>query len=108
MPFGLTNALANFMDLMNCIFKYSNKFFFVFIDEILIYSRDPTKHEDHLWITLRTLPENKIYVNFSKYVFWLYKVHFLRHLISRDGVIVDQAKIEVISKWPKPTNVIEI
>ena len=109
MHFRLTNALATFMDLMNRVFKeFLDKFVIVFIDDILIYSKTKVEHEEHLRITLWTLEEHKIYANFLKCEFWLDKVHFLGHVVSKDGVSVDPAKIEAVSKWPAPTNVTEI
>ena len=49
MPFGLTNALAAFMALMNRVFwPYLDQFMIVFIDDILVYSRDKEEHMNHL------------------------------------------------------------
>ncbi|KAK8616657.1 hypothetical protein V6N13_116627 [Hibiscus sabdariffa] len=67
MPFGLTNAPAAFMDLMNRVFKpYLDKFVVVFINDILIYSRNKDDHAEHLRIVLQTLRECQLYAKFSK------------------------------------------
>ena len=95
MSFGLTNAPAAFMDLMNRVFKkYLDKFVIVFIDDILIYSKDEADHENHLRIVLETLRKEKLYAKFSKCEFWIKEVQFLGHVINRHGVKVDPAKIE--------------
>ena len=71
MPFGLTNAPAAFMDLMNRVFRpYVDQFVVVFIDDILVYSRDAQEHEQHLRIVLETLREKKLYAKLSKCDFW--------------------------------------
>ena len=58
MPFRLTNALVAFMDLMNRVFQpYLDQFVVVFIDDILVYSKDAQEHEQHLRIVLQTLRE---------------------------------------------------
>ena len=58
MPFGLTNAPVAFMDLMNRVFHpYLNQFVVVFIDDILVYSKDAQEHEQHLKIMLQILIE---------------------------------------------------
>ncbi|KAL5546648.1 hypothetical protein UlMin_006335 [Ulmus minor] len=109
MPFGLTNAPAAFMDLMNRVFKtYLDKFVIVFIDDILIYSKSREEHAEHLRTVLHILAEHRLYVKFSKCEFWLDKVQFLGHVISKDGISVDPAKIEAVSQWSAPTNVTEI
>ncbi|XP_074298169.1 uncharacterized protein LOC141628989 [Silene latifolia] len=67
MPFGLTNAPVVFMDLMNRTFRpYLDKFVVVFIDDILIYSKNEEEHEEHLRIILSILREKQLYAKFSK------------------------------------------
>ena len=81
MPFGLTNAPAVFMDLMNRVFRpFLDQFVIVFIDDILIYSRSETNHEQHLRLALQTLREHQLYAKFSKCEFWLSEVRFLGHV----------------------------
>ncbi|GKB43833.1 putative nucleotidyltransferase, ribonuclease H, partial [Tanacetum coccineum] len=109
MPFGLTNAPAVFMDLMNRVFhEYLDKFVIVFIDDILVYSKTREEHEDHLRIVLEILRQKKLYAKFSKCDFWLGQVAFLGHIVSADGISMDPAKVEAITKWPRPTTVTEV
>ncbi|KAD3641324.1 hypothetical protein E3N88_30548 [Mikania micrantha] len=109
MPFGLTNAPAVFMDLMNRVFHdFLDKFVIVFIDDILVYSKSKKEHEEHLRAVLEILRQKKLYAKFSKCDFWLDKVAFLGHVISAEGIMMDPAKVEAITKWPTPTSVTEI
>ncbi|GKC38027.1 putative reverse transcriptase domain-containing protein [Tanacetum coccineum] len=85
MSFGLTNALAVFMDLMNRVCKpYLDKFVIVFIDDILIHSKDKKEHEEHLKAILELLKKEKL------------------------GIHVDPAKIESIKDWTSPKTPTEI
>nr|GEY09834.1 putative reverse transcriptase domain-containing protein [Tanacetum cinerariifolium] len=104
MLFGLTNAPVVFMDLMNRLCKpYLDKFAIVFIDDILIYSRNEEEHVNHLRIILELLKNEKLYAKFSKYDFWIRIVQFLGHLTDSQGLHVDPAKIEAIKNWETPT-----
>nr|GEV02531.1 hypothetical protein [Tanacetum cinerariifolium] len=86
MPFGLTNAPAIFMDLMNRVCKpYLDKFVIIFIDDILIYSRDKEEHANHLRIILELLRKEKL-----------------------QGLHVDPAQIKVVKDWASPTTPTEI
>ena len=109
MPFGLTNAPAAFMDLMNRVFHpYLDQFVVVFIDDILVYSKDSQEHEHHLRITVQILRENQLFAKLSKCNFWLKEVSFLGHIVSTDGIRVNPAKIEVVMNWRPPRNVTEV
>ncbi|GKC41899.1 putative reverse transcriptase domain-containing protein [Tanacetum coccineum] len=109
MPFGLTNAPAVFMDLMNRVCKpYLDKFVIVFIDDILIYSRDEKEHEEHLKTILELLKKEELYAKFSKCEFWIYTVKFLGHVIDSSGIHVDPAKIEAVKNWASLTTPSEI
>ncbi|XP_016195708.1 uncharacterized protein LOC107636728 [Arachis ipaensis] len=88
MSFGLTNAPAMFMDYMNIIFyPFLDKFVVIFIDDIL---------------------EKKLYAKLSKCEFWKSEVKFLGHVVSKQGIAVDPAKVEAVMEWKGPTSVTEI
>nr|GEX23523.1 putative reverse transcriptase domain-containing protein [Tanacetum cinerariifolium] len=103
-PFGLKNSPAVFMDLMNRECKpYLDKFVIVFIDDILVYSKDKEEHGIHLKIILEMLKKERLYAKFSKCDFWIDSVQFFGHVIDRSGVHVDPAKIKAIKSWAAPT-----
>ncbi|KAG8480712.1 hypothetical protein CXB51_025402 [Gossypium anomalum] len=109
MPFGLTNAPAVFMDLMNRIFRqYLDQFVVVFIDDILIYSRDEIEHAEHLRVVLQILWDKQLYAKFNKCEFWLREVSFLGHVVSASGIRVDPSKISAILDWKPPRNITEV
>ncbi|GJZ39596.1 putative reverse transcriptase domain-containing protein [Tanacetum coccineum] len=98
-----------FMDLMNRVCNpYLDKFVIVFIDDILIYSKNKKEHKEHLKAILELLKKEELYAKISKCEFWLPKVQFLGHVIDIQGIHVDPAKIESIKDWASPKTPTEI
>jgi hypothetical protein len=91
----MNNVLINFLD----------KFALVFIDDILIYSKNREEHEEHLRLILQVLREHQLYAKFSKCDFFQKKFHYLGNVISKEGVLVDPNKIRSIMEWPTPKDV---
>ena len=85
MPFGLKNAPVAFMDLMNQFFRpHVDQFVVVFIDDILMYSKDRENHDTHLRVVFETLRKEQLYAKLSKCEFWLNEVSFLGHIVSKE------------------------
>ena len=80
----------------------------VFIDDILVYSKDQEDHDTYLWVALETLRNEPLYAKLSKCEFWLREVSFLGHVISEEGIRVDPRKIEVIIEWKPPRSGTEV
>jgi hypothetical protein len=109
MSFGLTNAPAYFMYLMNSVFMPElDKFVVVFIDDILVYSKNEDEHTVHLHIVLQRLRDHRLYAKLSKCDFWLREIKFLGHTISQDGLLVDPEKVQEVMDWKPPTTVRQI
>jgi hypothetical protein len=109
MSFGLTNAPAYFMYLMNKVFmKYLDKFVVVFIDDILIFSKNEEEHDGHLRLVLQKLRENQLYTKLSKCEFWLKEVLFVGYVISEGGISMDPSKVKSVLSWSTPQNVSDI
>ncbi|GKF50050.1 putative reverse transcriptase domain-containing protein [Tanacetum coccineum] len=109
MPFALTNAPAVFMDLINRVCKpYLDKFVIVFINDILIYSRNEKEHEEHLKTILELLKKEELYAKILKCEFLINTVKFLGHVINSSGIHVDPTKIEAVKNWASPTTPSEI
>ena len=82
-----------------------DKFVVVFIDDILIYSKNKEEHAQHLRIVLARLREHKLYAKFSKCEFWLDWVQFLGHVLTPDGISVDPSKVQDVLNWKSPKSV---
>jgi hypothetical protein len=109
MSFRLTNAPVHFTYLMNSVFMAElDKFVVVFIEDILIYSKNKEEHAQHLRIVLTRLREHQLYAKFSKCTFWLEEIQFLGHVLSANGVAVDPSKVKNILEWKLPTTVHQV
>jgi hypothetical protein len=109
MSFGLTNAPAYFMYLMNSVFMPElEKFVVVFIDDILVYSKNEDEHTEHLHIILQRLHDRHLYAELSICELWLREIKFLGHTVSQDGISVDPEKVQEVMDWKPPTIVRQI
>jgi hypothetical protein len=108
-PFGLSNAPVVFMCLMNGVFgEYLDKFVIVFLDEILVYYKIEEEHEHYLRMVLQVLKEHQLYNKLSKCSFNQNQIHYLGHIISKEGIKLDPDKIEAIRGWSAPKNVTKV
>uniref|UniRef100_A0A3P9I2H4 Reverse transcriptase domain-containing protein n=1 Tax=Oryzias latipes TaxID=8090 RepID=A0A3P9I2H4_ORYLA len=105
MPFGLTNAPAVFQRLVNDVLRdFLNRFVFVYLDDILIYSDNLTQHEQHVRQVLTRLLENQLFVKAEKCEFHVDSVQFLGYIIEAGRIKPDPSKIEAVSSWEPPIN----
>lgn len=104
MPFGLTNAPSTFQLLMNDTLKdIVGKFVLVYLDDILIFSKSVKEHKMHIKIVLDRIRKAKLFAKKKKCHFFKDTVYFLGHKIDKDGIHVDESKVEAMTNWPVPT-----
>lgn len=105
MPFGLTNAPAVFQALVNDVLREMlNKFVFVYLDDILIFSRSLSEHTRHVQLVLSRLLENSLYVKAEKCEFHAQSVAFLGYIVAEGSIQMDPAKVSAVTSWPVPEN----
>jgi hypothetical protein len=80
----------------------------VFIDDILIYSKNEEEHAKHLRIVLARLREHQLYAKFSKCAFWLEEIQFLGDVLTSQGIAVDPSKVKDILEWKPPTTLHQV
>ena len=110
MPFGLTNALGSFQGYVNKILAEKlNIFVIVYLDDILIYTKDPGKaHVEAFRWVLEVLRKYGLYANLKKCRFHKDEVRFLGFVVSRDGIRMEEERINAVKKWPEPQSVRDI
>ncbi len=109
MPFGLTNAPVVFQHLMNDIFReYMDEFVVVYLDDILIFSKNQEDHDKHVRLVIATLREHGLYAKLEKCEFNKSSMVFLGYMISPNGIFMDKSKVETIQCWATPSSVKDV
>lgn len=105
LPLGLTNAPAVFQNLVNDVLRdMINKFVFVYLDDILIFSKSQEDHVLHVRRVLKRLLENRLFVKAEKCEFSVSTTSFLGYIIAPDSIQMDPTKVKAVLDWPKPTD----
>jgi hypothetical protein len=106
MPFGLTSAPATMQALLNKIFvDHQDDFVVIYLDDILVFSKNEADHKRHLEIVAQLLRKHQLRLKLKKCSFFQPSVEFLGHIISGEGVSMDSRKVDAIHKWPQPSDV---
>ncbi len=109
MPYGLSNALSVFQEFMNEVFReFLHRFVIVYIDDILIYSRNLADHRHHVVQVLQKLRHFRLYLKLEKCEFHRPTVQFLGYIIGREGIQMDQGKVTAVAEWPTPQTIKEL
>lgn len=102
MAYGLANAPSSFQGFMNEVFReFLHKFMIVYIDDILIYSRNLADHRHHVKQVLQKLCHH-LYLKLEKCEFHRPPVQFLGYIIDQEGIQMDKGKVTTITEWPIP------
>ena len=85
--------------------EYLDRFVVIYLDDILIYSKNEEEHAEHLRLVLMNLREHRLYAKFSRCAFWLPEVTYLGHMISAKGIVVNPERVQAILDWTPPESV---
>jgi hypothetical protein len=95
------------MCMMNVVFiDYLNKFFIVFLDDMIIYSKTEEEHGHYLRMVIQVLRECQLYAKLSKCTFYKNQIHYLGHIVLEDGIVVDLENIKAIKSCSTPKKIL--
>lgn len=104
MPFGLKNAAQTFQRLMDTVCAGLD-FVFVYLDDILVASRNETEHLQHLRELFSRLEKHGLIINLKKCEFGKESINFLGHNVDSNGIVPLEAKVQAIKDFPQPSSV---
>ncbi|XP_075157913.1 uncharacterized protein LOC142231180 [Haematobia irritans] len=109
LAFGLKNAPSIFQRALDDILRECiGVFCYVYIDDIIVFSKSENEHIQHLEEVFQTLEDANMKVQLDKCHFFKKSVEFLGFIISSEGITTNPAKTEAISKFPPPTTLKEL
>ncbi|CAI7912114.1 unnamed protein product [Closterium sp. NIES-53] len=109
MPFGLTNAPATFQMTMNKAFRpLLDKCVIIYLDDILVYSRDKQQHLADLEEVFTISDKHRLLTKGSKCEFFQDRLEFLGHITLEAGVEIDPKELDTVKAWHPPTNITEL
>ena len=109
MPFGLTNAPATFQRLMEtCLGDLHLNWCIIYLDDVIVFSKTPKEHIERLEAVFRKISEAGLKLKPSKCEFFKSRIHYLGHIVSKNGIETDPKKIEAIKNWPVPRTVHDV
>ena len=109
MPMGACNSPATFQSLMNAIFHDCiDEFLCVYVDDLLIFSKDEESHFRHLEIVLSRLSKHELYVSPKKCELFAREMDFLGLVIGENGIKVNPKKVDILKTWPKPNSLTDL
>ena len=109
MPFGLTKAPTTFQRLVEpCLGDCNLHLFVIYLDDIVIFSKNLASYLERLEAVFQKLEEARLKLKPSKCELFQWQIAYLGHIVSAQGIATDEGKIEMIKKWPVPTNVTDV